>query len=435
MKNGIKRLPPRLKLKSTIAFQLEDVTIEVEGKDGQEPVALASVLSTLREQTHSALIHTYYARPVAKKYASKIKKALHNEGFTNVRIQLKRALDPKKPKLALTYHVQLGLRKKITFEGNTVFSHDYLKNEFIERQMPDWLLAPDIIAQHLLYEYYKKGYWHTHIKHQNEGQDAYKFVIAEGKPIIINRVSIVDAATKMPEHATQLLVEMLKGKQCDQSLLDQSLDRLKAFYVGNGYWDFTIIDKRFVKQKKTGLYAVTIMVSKGVQRMWSGFSIEGFKHLEASEYFQKYKRGSRLEAVPFNFQWLSDQRAFLMRYFQRLGHWYVDVQPSMVPMPADEKTGMGRQYFFVEWKVKQGPQVKFGKSVLRGSTKVPFERIEKQLQFKDGQLWDRDAIDRTRKRLKRLDVFQAVQVQPYQLSKRKEKKPPVMITLVDDDPG
>jgi len=428
-----KTITAKIKIKKHHRFRLEDVAIEVETKDGQEPAALASVLSTLREQTHSALVHTYYAKRVVKKYAGKIKKAMQREGFTNVRIQLKRALDPVKPKLALTYRVQLGLRKKITFEGNTVFSHDYLKNEFIERQMPDWLLAPDIIAQHLLYEYYKKGYWHTHVKHKSDGLDAYHFVITEGKPIIINRVSIIDAVTKMPERATQLLVEMLKGKQCDQSLLDQSLDRLKAFYVGNGYWDFAIIDKRFVKQKKTGLYAVTIMINKGVQRMWSGFSIEGFKHLEASEFFQKHKRGSRLEQIPFNFQWLSDQRAFLMRYFQHLGYWYVDVQPSLVPMPADDKTGSGRQYFFVEWKVAQGPQVKFGKPVLRGSTTVPFERIEKQLQFKEGQLWNRDAIDRTRKRLKSLDVFQAVQVQPYQLSKRKEKKP-VMITLVDDDP-
>jgi len=64
---------------------------------------------------------------------------------------------------------------------------------------------------------------------------------------------------------------------------------------------------------------------------------------------------------------------------------------------------------------------------------VPFKEVLREVKFKEGDDWSRKKIELTRKKLKRLDVFKTVQIQPYQMSKNVGEKP-IILSLVDDDP-
>lgn len=436
-----KVISAKIKIRKQHRFMINNVQVHIvdltEQRNAEKNSCVDKLFAAITSKIQSPLMQSYYSKALIQKQAKKIKDILQKEGFVNARIKLTKEINNAKHTLALVFNIELGKRKILTFTGNTIFSDEFIKEQVIGQDLPDWLFSPDIIAQNLLHEYYKKGYWHSRVKPTSLGGSiGYNFMIKEGNPIIIRRVDISDAQTHLPEKTAVFLNDLLKNKCCDQNVLDQSLDQLKNVYISSGFWDFKIIEKRFIKGKKTGLYRIKITTDKGRQRLWHGFEIKGFGQLETSDFFKKYKLCVKNQRIPFNFYWLQEQRLHLIGHFQNLGYWYVDVQPELIVLPGRQgelDNPAAPIKIFVQWNIKQGRQVKFGKAIMRGSTTIPFKRLEKQFQFKEGDLWKREKLELTRKKLKRLDVFKTVQVQPLQLSKNKSKKP-VIITVVDDDP-
>jgi outer membrane protein insertion porin family len=226
-------------------------------------------------------------------------------------------------------------------------------------------------------------------------------------------------------------------KRFDLVILDKLTEDLKNFYLAHGFWDIKLDDKKFIKNPDTDAYTILLFINKGKQRLWGGLSIKGFKELEQNNFLKKYVIFSDQQVVPFDPRWVSEQRAFLLDYFHKQGYWYVDIQPDIQLQPLPPlfigKIQQERVRCVLTWNIMLGEKVSFGKIFLRGDTKVPFKTILNELKFKEGDFLNKEKIDLTRKKLKRLDVFKTVRIQPYQLTKSKSKKP-IAITLVDDDP-
>ncbi len=431
-----KTITVRIKVAKKTRFTINNAAVVFadleEQKIAQQPTEnLEAMTNEIASRFRSAFTESYYSKKQIKKHVNKIRALLKDEGFVNTRISMSHTAT--KSALDVTLKIQLGKRKIITLTGNDIFSDHDIKEDFIGKDAPDWIFSPDIIAQQLLHEYYKKGYWHAHIKPEKIGSIGYNFLIDEGEPTTIEKIDIVDIKTHAQERSAENLNDLLKDKTCDQALLDESLERLKQFYLTHGYWDFKIIDKRFEKIPNKNTYTVKIVLDKGRQRLWGGFAIEGFKHLEQDEFFKKFRNIRAAQHIPFNQQWLLEQRSYLLHHFQKQGYWYVSVEPQLIVVPDDKKQSNAKLKVLVQWNIVPGPQVTFGKTIIRGATTVDFARLKKQCAFDEGMVWSREKIDRTRKKLKNLDVFKTVQIQPYQLSKNKSKKP-ILITLVDDDP-
>lgn len=425
-----KTLTAHIKVKKRSRFSVGNTSVIFTDLD-QQKLSKNDELTNLIREVESKLSTNiqgrYYSKKQLRKQIKKVKEFLQNRGFGNTHITFTANTNKGKSTLNLVVNIELGKQKIIKLSGNHVFTDEYIKEEFIGKDVPDWLFSSDIIAQQLLHEYYKKGYWQTQIKAQTLNPRGYQFTITEGKPAFINSIEVIDSVTHLPEKSSMILQSLLKDKKCDQTVLDESLARLKNFYISHGFWDFKIVDKRFDKNPQTDDYTVKIIIDKGTQRLWAGFCIENFPELEAHDFFKKYKCFSAIQAVPFNIHWIQEQRLFLLSHFQKRGYWYVEVEPQLNTIPDPN----GK--IFVHWKIKPGNLVKFGKIIMRGATTVDFKRLEKQCAFKQDMLWDREKIDRTRKKLKRLDIFKTIHIQPYQLSKNKSKKP-IIMTLIDDDP-
>lgn len=440
-----KTLTAQIKVKKRVRFSVCKISVAFTDLDQQKSSKkddLQDLMRDISSRFRSNIQGFYYSKRQLAKQIKKVKFFLKSRGFCNAHLQFVRNINLATSTLDLEVNIQLGKQKIITLSGNRIFTDEYIKEEFIGKDVPDWLFSTDIIAQQLLHEYYQKGYWHTQIKVKILKPLEYHFSIIEGNPAFVNAIEVTDAITHLPEKTELILQNLLKDKKCDQAVLDESLDRLKNFYISNGFWDFKIIDKRFEKQPQNNAYAVKITVDKGMQRLWAGFSIENFQDLESHDFFKKYKALRTTQRIPFNLHWIQEQRTFLLSYFQNRGYWYAQVEPELVLTPpdlakisasSDEDVNRLASKVFVHWKVSPGNQVKFGKIIMRGATTVNFKRLEKQCAFKTNDLWSAEKIDRTRKKLKRLDVFKTVQIQPYQLSKNKSKKP-IIMTLIDDDP-
>ena len=80
-----------------------------------------------------------------------------------------------------------------------------------------------------------------------------------------------------------------------------------------------------------------------------------------------------------------------------------------------------------------GEEVRFGKTLIYGHTKLPFKRIMREIQFREDDLWDREKLHYSRKKLRELDLFKYISLRPKKLSHKQAEKP-VIVTLLEDDP-
>lgn len=418
-------------------YKIRDVTIALTDTKEEScliPIRMEKLRETLVTKFAPSLTGISYTKAKIAAQVKKIRGFLQGIGFLNAHISMTRTINKTTRLVDVTINIQLGKRKILRFKGNTVFSESAIRNELLGNDQPDWLFTPDIIKEQLLHEYYKRGYWHTSIKHEDLAAYGYLFSINEGKPTLIEKVEVINAATLMPESSDIFWIEVLNNKMFNQELLEKSITTMQNAYLANGFWDFKIIEHRFVKNRATGNYTIRLLVEKGMQRFWGGLTIDGFKDLERDVFFTRYKTTSPHQIVSFNVTWLQEQRVFLINHFQSLGYWYADVQPEILHLPLEVPTNYPNSTrLLVNWKIELGEQVTFGKVIIRGNTKLPFNRITKNLKFKEGDLWDKDKLDLTRKKLKRLDVFKSIHLFPYNMSKSTSKKP-IVLNLVDDDP-
>jgi len=427
-----KTITVEITVKKRSRFKISDVSLTIIDETKQRKNAPGIDFDTLNHQlTHkvSLLTRSMYVKSSAEKQALKIKQLLTSDGFIHARILLKKKMHHISKTVSLIFVVTLGKRKVVTFDGNNIFSCEQLEKFAISNDLPDWLFCPDIITQQIKHEYYKKGYWHTVISYEKKEKTAYHFTIQEGPPSLIKNVQIIDSSTHKTINTPSFLNQSLIGKELDQSMLDQALTKLKNFYASQGFWNFNIINRHFINDKTSNDHSLKITIYKGPRRFLSGCEIKEFKFLETSNFFKRYARINDNQNIPFNIAWLSEQKQYLMKYFHDLGYWYVDVTPEL----SITHTSEAEIKIFVSWKIKNGPQVVFGKTIIQGGTTIPFKRIQKQLGIKEDALWNQEKVEIARKNLKRLGVFKTVHLQGKNLTKNTSKKP-IITTLVDDDP-
>lgn len=417
-----KTINVRLAINKRQAYAIEH--LHVIQKDAEHPTA-TPLLAEAERKIRNTLVGLIYNKKELLRYSKKIKRLLRRAGFTAPRIFLSKKLTPESHTATIVLRVHTGNTHTITLEGNQILSDRYIKHDVIAQQIPAWLFSPDIVAQQLLHAYYKKGYWRTKIAHKKSGPDAFHFTITEGAPVTIAELTLNGLdKTPTPPAITDLITK-LNNKPADQDRINAALDQLRATFLINGFWDFDISNKDIVKSRANGTYKLKLTMSAGPQRLWSGYKVKDYPELDTNDFFAQYKLQS-----PCNMQWIAEQRQFLINHFQLQGYWYVDAHPEITAQASKNQRTLN---VFVAWIITPGPQVTFGSTVVRGHTVVPFRRIQQQLVFHEGQPWNRKHLELTRTKLKALDVFKSIQVQPSQMSKKTGKKT-MMVTLVDDDP-
>lgn len=390
----------------------------------------------LKKKFGNSLVGSSYTKKSFRKQAKGILNFLSRKGFISSHITLKKIINLKQRKLDLIFNIQMGKRKIIKFEGNKLFTEKKIKEDFIGFDQPEWLFSPDVISEQLRHEYYKKGYWDTVIDYQKKEDHGFLFLINEGAQVVLENVEVQDAKTHIPELPNIFWEDLLKSKFFDQEKLEQGIDKLRNFYLFQGFWDFKVVDRKFAYSSETKAYTVQIFIDKGVQRFWGGVEVDKISEREVGDFFKKYSPSTEDQLVPFDLNWLYEQRAFLLDHCKQLGFWYAEVEPELfeINLPNQDDTFENQAVkVFVRWRVVPGEKVKFGKILVRGNTKLPFKEILKEVKFKEGDDWSRRKIELTRSKLKRLDIFKSVQIQPYQMSKNIGEKP-MILSLVDDDP-
>jgi len=363
-----------------------------------------------------------YSNQLVHKANERITNVLTRNGLSKHRISIKQIIKRGEKKLDLIFNLYLKTKKIFEFSGNKFFSTEKILTNIVNTEKPEWLLDPNIVAETILYKYYKYGFWSTKIRQKKIGENKYRFQIDEGKRVSIKNVTLKDLETGKVEKNKFFFQEILDQRFYTEKRMENCIEKLKSFYVEHGFWDCTIVDQQQIKRGKSNKYDIIIFIKKGTQRFLDNVTIKDFPDIPKTDFFQLFLKK---KGLPFNPSWLTEQRNYLLNHFQKLGHWYVDAQPYFLYTPPSSVS--------VVWEVDKGARVLFGKLLLRGSTRLSFNRIIKEVKWKSGELWDRKKLDYTRRKLKKLKLFKHIEVHPKKISHQHGSKP-VILTLLDDDP-
>ncbi|MFC1894483.1 BamA/TamA family outer membrane protein [Candidatus Dependentiae bacterium] len=434
-------------------FFIEKVTFEL-------PLYQDAIkVSSLEKRVGLKLLSKKYSRSIVEKEVRRIRKFFKKQGFLECHISIKRLINKDKNRLTLILKIKLDKKINISFIGNNLFSDKKIRQEILGLDYPSWFYLPEIICEQLIQEYHNNGYLDVKIDYQIKKNNNIVFKIKENDPTIIEKLIIKESKIILDVDSTLFFYELLNKGVYDENLLQKGISKLKSFYKKNGFWDFEVLDTKivgtfesynygltniindeFISTIQNKKFKVVLFVNKGVRRLFGGCNVEGFKELEEAEVFKKKDYLSYLDdnknLLSFDPDWLHKQQSFLLKHFQQQGYWYVFVQPKFIHIPIDlNESNEVKTKTSIHWKVELGPRIKFGKVIIDGDTRLPFYRILKEMQFKQGDLWDYKKLEKTRRMLKRLDIFKHIQFQPHKISKEKNDiNRPVILNLIDDDP-
>lgn len=381
------------------------------------------------DQLVSFLEHTYTKKIEDKQYTSEriahtmkeIQHCLEQRGLTSSYVSLSESRSDEDARVKITFIINLEKSRAFEFFGNHYFSSKELMRVVTHFGKDAGMLPAEILAQEVLSEYHKKGFWKADIGTSNEGQKDY-FVIQEGPRAKIKEIVLkgVEAFNKVwfEKH----FLNALKNKWYDADKEKQALNRLRDWYHEQGFWDIAFLQRKYIPLIDN-CYAFKVVIDEGARRFINNVDVVGYPDLTKHALFARINYETR-KKIPFAPSLLAEQKAFLTKIFRSRGYLYARIDYTL----HQEQDG-----WKVCWNVLPGQQIKFGTTTIKGYTKVSHKTLLKQLAYKPGDIWSKEKLQNTLVRFRSLDLFERVHLQPV-YTKHKDEMRDVVITLQEDDP-
>ena len=184
-----------------------------------------------------------------------------------------------------------------------------------------------------------------------------------------------------------------------EKLLD-SINRVKVFYMNNGYIQAQIGEPEITHDKKW-IY-VRIPISEGRQFKVGKVEITGDSisvprqelldklNIRKKDYYDREAIAKDLE--------------YLTRMVQNDGYAYAEINPKTVTKDAEQRVD-------ITYDIKKGSLVYFNRINVTGNTKTRDKVIRRQLDFTEGDLYNSDKLKSSYAKLNRLRYFEEVNFQ------------------------
>ena len=415
----------------------------VTPKPGGHDVALCEVgcakegdgasLGSLLSNDERTALEARLTKQLVKKFATSklfektnidIKKWLKGNGFFDPVVTIKETV-LENHKVSLSVTVILEKRKKTIFFGNHYFSYYELQKKVADLTSAEVFLPSAIAAQELQTDYAKKGFWDASVESAQDGIDKEYFIIKEGRRFSIKKVVLKGVETFDEKWLHKEFFRHIKhARFFDEELVKQALHEYISWYKKQGFWDASIAkEEYFPLEKNPSQQLLVVVLNEGARRFLSGIEVH---HFPGS--YQGIPLGAELKSakgpIPFSIEALSLQRTFLSKKMREQGYLHAHLSYRL----EEEENG-----FRVVWSCEKGQRVVFGKTITRGCTKVPYDRVMKLVSYKEGEVWSKEKIQQSLATLRSLDIFERVSLYPsFKDSSSQERD--MILMLKEDDP-
>ncbi|MCJ2022967.1 outer membrane protein assembly factor BamA [Methylobacterium sp. J-067] len=186
----------------------------------------------------------------------------------------------------------------------------------------------------------------------------------------------------------------------DPDRISQDLEQVRRYYLKNGYADFQVVnaDARYVEGEQSG-YVITITLNEGQQYAVGAVAVDSrLPNLDTEAL-----RSDIATNVGDTYNADDVERTLntLTRDVNRAGYPFAQVRPTGQRDPATQKVSLG----FV---VEDGPHVYVERINVRGNTRTRDYVIRRELDFSEGDAYNRVLTDRAERRLNGLGFFKKV---------------------------
>jgi len=306
--------------------------------------------------------------------------------------------------------VERPIIEKIAFSGirRLTMKEDKLK-ELLKTKEAQYLdhprLAEDVETIRKLYE--KKGFGDVEIITQiDTNKDTNKakvtFSVTEGKRIKIKNITVEGNKAFSDSRILRLMKTkrawLLNAGLLKEDVLEEDMERIKAFYRKNGFADIAVSYELKRNPKRPLLY-VFITVEEGQKYLVGSVTVSGNAQVAQKEILAALK-----ECTPGKVFSQEALRADVINvqgiYFDR-GYIFAQVQDSVSLNPETNRIDVF--YAITENDVAYVDKIK-----IRGNIKTKDVVVRRELRIKPGDRFDGEKLKRSKERLQNLGYFEEI---------------------------
>ncbi len=213
-------------------------------------------------------------------------------------------------------------------------------------------------------------------------------------------------------------------------LINLDLERLKRVYQSEGFLDVSVNLRPLEINKKKETIKLTIEIEEGKPVVIDSISFELTSEANNVKMDSLTKRVLRkinlAQGNRFRDDALMDDIMIIENAFKNMGYAYASSSYDLYLRPTQRLTG-------IHYLINPGQLSYIGSTSIEGNKHVTEKFIRKQLKYKEGDLYNRSLLEKTRKNLYFLQMFRVVSVLP-QMGKDSLRNPIPVKLYVEEAP-
>jgi outer membrane protein assembly factor BamA len=391
-------------------------TIDSHGSPDRKPL-----VQKLKRLFNPRIKSYHYNIQTINRWISKIKALLLAEGFVKVGIECSTRINYLSQTVKLIVSINLP-KKRILLSGNTSFETKSLLEQALDTATLSELVSPQRACEYLKLFYRSKGFFKAQV-HAQTTKHHINLTINEGIPLSISDIVVTNEHKKRLLVHERLLVPMKLPTVYTSQVAETIEQYVRTTFISRGYWDCKVLPTyiKLINHKPS----LIVPVHLGKQRTIDHMDING-----APPELHKVisQRLSGLTPRNFDPQIINKARSIISGILHNAGYWYAHIKSDVVILSNFKQIKTA-----LEWNITPYEPITFGKTIVKGCSKLPFSIIKRQCDIPAGHPWDQAYITRARTQLYELGIFDHAQLTPYNLAHRDSKKH-IAVTLFDDVP-
>ena len=362
--------------------------------DNNETVSSATILSKLKTRVGDRFTQKAVNEDIKRLYATGF--------FTDVTAEIEKYKDGLRLIFSVTEKSVIGA---IVFEGNSLYKEEALKKQ-IETETGDVLnrrrLSEDV--KKLKDFYNKKGFplvdvsYNTELNKEANNTTVY-ITVDEKERYRIRSIEFVGNNAFNDKRLKKVIATRVKtlfrSGILDEDVLDQDMERIKAFYSDEGFIDATAIYE--IEYKEKGIYVV-ITIDEGEQFFVGSIELKGNQVFDGSAIFKELKMHTGDPYSPNNLRY--DVMATQTLYFDR-GYMSCRVKPLT-------QLDKNKQSIDIIYQITEGELSYVNEVNITGNSKTKDVVIRRELRLYPGDKFDGKKLKKSKQRLYDLGYFDEV---------------------------
>jgi outer membrane protein insertion porin family len=350
-----------------------------------------------------------------------IAKEMFNAGFFSS--NLKPQVTTNNNKVEVLMVGELKERINFHFSGNSILSHQEIKNKLIEKIKNDFgKIDRDSISNYIIKLYEDVGYFESKVSfYQGSGKDLdnkevinYFFKINEGSKVVVKNVvyrgNMVISTRELGEVFRSTASPLASAGYYDPIYFETYSEALKKEYLSKGFVFVEISKPRLITDDSDKSLTIEYVIAEKQQVK--------LKSLILNKIPEQLQEGVRKvltnqQGEPLNVVELENDLRKMIVYFQSEGYYFA----SITNLNADTLLNYDKTYSFAELKpeISLDKQICFNEAIINGNSKTQSVVINREIEFQKGELITPAKIETLRQKLSGLNLFSSLRITPYMM--------------------